>query len=263
MNRSWRPWFLILALCVAFGGVWVWRRSHVEALKAELGRAKLIQNGRMQARATDTPPGPRAPASVTTTQLDEHADAAAVARLRAELDAIKVRALKRSAAQPKVNNEALTVPLSLSTDMVPSDQWKNAGRATPAATFETALWAAAAGDVDSLAGLLSIDPVVRIEAVKLMQMLPYSLRQDYNTPEQVIALLATRDVPVSGAAQILDDKATGPAGTRVVAVLRDAENRRRQTHLLLRQDGAEWRLIVPASAVERYTAMVRGPAAAR
>ena len=253
-------WLALALLAVGLGATWITRRSELLALQRELTRTREAQSARIQPQSPAVPPSQALGDSSNARAAEEEADRAAIVRWRAEIQQIKARALAR--AQPRnAPKEVAAPPLSMLNEMVPSAQWKNAGQATPAATFETALWAAAAGDVDALSRLLSIDPVVRVEAIKLMQKLPESLRHEYTTPEQVIALFSARDVPVDGAAQVLDPGTTGPVGTRLVAVVRGADNSRRQAHLTLKQEGAGWRFVVPVSAVERYAALIKGPVA--
>ena len=257
MNGRTITWLALALLAVSLGATWIWRQSELFALQRELTQAREAQSVRTHPQLPAISPSQAPADSPNARAAEDEADRAAIVRWRAEIQQIKARALARAQARsgPK---EVAAPPLSILNEMVPSAQWKNAGQATPAATFETALWAAAAGDVEALARLLSIDPVVRVEAIKLMQKLPESLRHEYTTPEQVIALFSARDVPADGAAQVLDPGTIGPAGTRLVAVVRGADNSRRQAHLTLKQEGAEWRFVVPVSAVERYAASIKG-----
>jgi hypothetical protein len=244
---------------MTLGGALAWRHRETRALKAQVahaGRERESQRQLARIRVADTERA-GADAQKATEGNGEEADREAIARLRAEIEQLKARAAARLRADAPSSNAVAKIEASILQEMLPVEQWKNAGQATPPATLETALWAAAAGDVEALAGLLSIDPVVRTKVNAMLMTLPVSLRQDYGTPERLIALLATRDVPL-GAAQIHDFKDSDLSGTKLVAVLRDTESKHRSANLTLRQEGEAWKIVVPARAVERYAAMLKG-----
>ncbi|HTO02198.1 MAG TPA: hypothetical protein VL069_00790 [Opitutus sp.] len=258
MNRSLRTWLIPVVVTVAITVVLAWRHQITVSLQASVQREREISRKQAEQR-------PMKAGVVVETQIVDRAgeaigsdDEAALAQLRKEIAELEARAAARARMKPTAAANA--VDSSITEKMLPVAEWKNAGIATPTAALETALWAAAAGDVEALAGLLSIDPVVRTRVNGLLMNLPVSLRPDYGTPERLIALLAAGDVPL-GAAQIHDFKASDSNGTKLTAVLRDTENKYRSANLTLRQEGEAWKIVVPATAVERYAAMLKGTSA--
>jgi hypothetical protein len=247
---------MVLLLMLPLVGTLLWRQRETLALSRQVEREQETQRQLAQIR----------PAAAKPAEADlqegpgEEADREAIARLRAEIEQLKLRAAGKLRTGAPSAKTAAKLEASILQEMLPVEQWKNAGQATPPATLETALWAAAAGDVETLAGLLSIDPVVRTKVNTMLMTLPVSLRQDCGTPERLIALLAARDVPL-GAAQIRDYKVSDLSGTKLSAVLRDTENKYRSANLTLRQEGEAWKIIVPATAVERYASMLKGSVA--
>lgn len=244
-----------LIVTVAIGVVLAWRHQTTVSLQESVEREREFGRNQAKQRSVEE-------RDVTENQiLDRPAgtigpdDEAALAQLKKEIAELEARAAARARMKPTAAANA--VDSSITEKMLPVADWKNAGIATPAAALETALWAAAAGDVEALAGLLSIDPVVRTKVNGLLMNLPVSLRPDYGTPERLIALLAAGDVPL-GAAQIHDFKASDLNGTKLTAVLRDTENKYRSANLTLRLEGEAWKIVVPAKAVERYAAMLKG-----
>jgi hypothetical protein len=139
---------------------------------------------------------------------------------------------------------------------VPVSAWRNAGRATPEAALETALWAAATGEVDALAQLLLLEPDARQRAQALLDRLPESARAQYATPERLIALLTAKQIPL-GAMQLV---AAMPQGddTRLLRVrLHSPEGWARTTSVAARGAPGDWRLVVPGPAVDRLAAQLQ------
>jgi hypothetical protein len=80
--------------------------------------------------------------------------------------------------------------------------WQNRGQATAVATIETALWAAAGGDLAALQNLLLLDEAVRFKAETLWAQLPETARASYTSAEQLLAAFATKFLPL-GEAQLV------------------------------------------------------------
>ena len=255
MNHSLRTWIIPLVVTVTIGLVLAWRHQATVSLQESVQREREISRKRVDERLVEL-------SAVGESHIVDRVagtigsdDEEALAQLKKDIAELEARAAARARLKPTPAANAINS--SITEKMLPVAEWKNAGIATPTATLETALWAAAAGDVEELAGLLSIDPVVRTQVNAMLMSLPESLRQDYGTPERLIALLAAGDVPL-GAAQIHDFKASDLNGTKLTAVLRDTENKYRSANLTLRQEGEAWKIVVPAKAVDRYAAMLKG-----
>jgi hypothetical protein len=105
---------------------------------------------------------------------------------------------------------------------VPASAWRNAGRLTPKAAFETILWASANGDVDAVADAISLGATARANAEKILSGLPEADRQAMGGPEQVMALLIARDMPTQ-AVEFYDVQPNDSNGAIVCALGVDAE----------------------------------------
>lgn len=189
-----------------------------------------------------------------TTELESlRADHAAVGRLQNEIAAMRRRAdsLAPTEALPPTNSSG---PATLFDRALEPREWTNAGRHTPAAALETALWAAAGGDLEQLASTLWLAPDTRTKAEALLATLPADARSHYPTPERLIALLAARDVPL-GPARITTEVPTAD-GSILVAGLRDPAGKEKAVALSFRTDGDRWQIVVPPTAVDRYQAML-------
>jgi hypothetical protein len=88
--------------------------------------------------------------------------------------------------------------------------------------------------------------------------LPDSVRTEYGTPERLIAALTARDVPL-GKAKLFDTKADFSGDRRMAMQIYETEGKAPRGVLFsLRPKGGTWGLVVPASAVEKYAAMLKG-----
>ena len=240
-------------MVVAGGLGWQWRAG--AALRAEVERLRGEREAWGHVRAENRR---LAGAQASAKELEAlRGDHAAVGRLRGEIEGLRKRAeesarvaAERAAPRERVITE---VPLAASA-------WKNSGNATPAATFETVLWAAAGGDVDKLASLLRFDPEVRAEAEALFASLSTAKRAEYGTAERLIAAFTARDVPL-GTAKLFDSRMEYHGDRQMAAQLKDPEGKSRVAMFGLRPEGGTWGLVVPASAVEKYAAMLKGAAA--
>lgn len=255
MRANLRFVLVLAALAVATATVLGRQHQTAASLRAERDRqrAELV---RLQAeRRAEQQERQLASARARTEEIRLLAERAAVARLREELDALRLRATVPAAvraerapppARPGLAGNALAFSL-----------WQNAGRATPEASLETALWAAANGDIDTLTGLLVFDAEARNEATLLFAQLPATLRQEFVSPERLVAVLAAKDVPL-GSAAILNQYPT-PTETKLSVQVFDAEGKHKMALLSLRPDDAGWRFVVPVNAVKRYATWLQSP----
>jgi hypothetical protein len=252
--RTRLPFFVVLTGAVALTGALLgWQRHTGTLLRARMAgqRSGQDERARLESEHKRLVAAQASPAELARLR----AERAAVSSLVAEIEAVKRRAetTTRSASLPAPEVTAS----SLEEKVVPARLWQRAGQATPAATFETALWAAAGGDVDTLAGLLAFDAGTRTKAEEIFATLPAGLQQELGSAERLVALLTAKDVPL-GSAQILIQY---PASTdmKMAAELIDPAGKAKELLLTLRKDDAAWRLVVPVGAIERYAAWLQAP----
>ncbi len=131
----------------------------------------------------------------------------------------------------------------------PAAAWKNCGRKNPEAALETMLWASAGGDLAALKETVVFDDASRAKIAALLAGLPEPSRQQYATPEDLLALEVAGNVPLESAQfvarqQIGDDEATE------YVRLKDAGGVTRQVHLTLLRGPDGWKLHVPTATVD-------------
>ena len=187
-------------------------------------------------------------------------DREALPRLRAE-----VASLRKSVDETRPlpgrarKNDANAAP-DISKELAPAAAWKNRGYETPADAIETALWAAAGGDTEVLMKSLVFEESAKRKAEALFASLPEDVRRRYRGPEELVAFMTAKDVPLEGARIIA--RADEKAEERKIAVqLKNAAGSVRQLQIGVRKMADGWRLVMPESAVERYAAGLKAPTA--
>ncbi|HEY8993556.1 MAG TPA: hypothetical protein VIM71_02630 [Lacunisphaera sp.] len=253
MRTRLRAIVIIAGLVVAAMAVLGWQHRTAERLRAERDRQQAALARLKADRRTKQKEQELASAHARAEELDRLlAERAAVTRLRAELETLRHRA-----AAVHEERAPATVRSGLTGGALAFSLWQNAGRVTPEATLETALWAAANGDIDTLTDLLVFDGEAHHEATTLFSQLPASLRQEFVSPERLVAALAAKDVPL-GSAALLNQYPT-PTETKLSVQMFDAEGKHKMALLSVRPDAAGWRFVVPVNAVKRYADWLHAP----
>lgn len=169
-------------------------------------------------------------------------------------------------------------------EWTPATAWQNEGRSTPLATMATLLWAAAGGDLATLKTALLFNDEARAKALALFDTLPPVTRSLYATPEDFVASATIKNIPLTTAQlswfhQTDADQAIigvqlaaresrveasapslEPAAVGAPPILVD-QNRNRLTVLTLRRLSDGWRVVVPATAIDRIASELRAPPA--
>lgn len=253
MNRPLRFLGLLTLLGVLIAGGWAWQQRMTTALRDELARRKRAdtEDKNLEAEHAGLLARQVRPEELARRRAEREAWttlAGEIATLRGRLEAKKPAVLASpSPVQARSLKEAsLTV-----------GEWRNVGQKNPAAAFETVLWAAASGEVQELAAGLELDASTRDAAAVIFNRLPPALQREVGTPEQLVALLTARDVPL-GSAWILGQFDMRPDETRLVAQLADPEGKKRDLLFTLREREGRWRLVVPSQVMTKYTAFLQG-----
>jgi hypothetical protein len=128
--------------------------------------------------------------------------------------------------------------------------WKDQGRATPEAALETMLWAASGGNVASLKDVLVLAPETRIKAAEMISNLQDSSRQQYASPEDLMAVVVAGNVPLDSA-QVVARQQNQDDQVIEYLRLKDSNGNTRQVFLSLQKTTDGWQLTVPPSAIDQ------------
>lgn len=156
-----------------------------------------------------------------------------------------------------------------------SGTWANRGQSTAPTAVETALWAAAGGDIPALVALLELDEATRGKAADLLGRLPVEARNAFGSVEELIAIATVKSIPRTeaqvawfneadedhavvglllgaAAAAPAAEPIRGPTDEAVEAPPTLPERRvSKLAYLTLHRSATGWRLVVPATAVDR------------
>lgn len=249
---------IFLAMGVALAGAWAVRWHASAGLRAEIAalRGQAAERAGLEAERARLRSEIPAPEELSALR----AERAAVRRLGGEVEALRQQAGARARAA-KARAPAAPPPreLSIEEDFVARGAWKHAGQRTPTDATQTALWAAAGGDLKALAAAIVLEPAAREKAHALMDKLPREVAAQLATAEDFVALLTAGDVPLTEA-HVFDPKGDAPPRWAVrVVEFRDAQGKTRVAPLRLYQASeTEWRLVVPEAALEKYAARLAG-----
>ena len=147
---------------------------------------------------------------------------------------------------------------SVATKLVPVAEWRNVGKATPEAGVETALTAATGGDVDTLAASLMFTDSARSKADAWFAGLSESTRQQYGSPEKVIALMIARDAEGLSGMQVLGQKEVSPDNVGVRMRFASVDGKTKDDTFLMRRANDGWRMVLPDAVVEKYAKKLGG-----
>lgn len=144
------------------------------------------------------------------------------------------------------------------TNLTPTESLKNAGKLTPEAAAETVLWAAAGGDVDTLANSIVFTPTAREKAEAWFAGLSENTRQQYGSAEKVLALMIAKDAAALTGMQILGQKEVAPDNVGVRVRFASSDGKTKDDNFLMRRSTDGWRLVLPDNAVEKFAKQLSG-----
>lgn len=247
-------WLAIMGV-ICGSGVALWRQSEArERLDRELGRLRDQHRELARLREENERLALAQPSVVELARLrDDHA---AIPQLRAEIDAMQSRVRTAAETLAKTSAERFA-PGS----KVPAGEWRNAGSATWTAALETVLWAAAGGDVDAFAGNLLLPSPGQKQAMALLDALPSAIREQFGTPEKLIAFFAIKDVPL-GTAEVTETvelKSRGTPNVLAHVQLAAPDGKTKDLRLQLSWQSGSWKLVVPEGVIAKYSAMLKKP----
>jgi hypothetical protein len=162
-----------------------------------------------QQSSADTSDGTHEPAPVDGAELDRlRAEHSELMRLRGQVAAARqaqadltntrdqlARAeseLKEAKARPRAEDPPLAPGLK------PSAEFQNAGRARPATSFETLLWANINGATNIVAQSITFDPESRAKAESILAGVSEPLRGQFSSIEEMVAYGMMHATPISG-----------------------------------------------------------------
>ena len=165
----------------------------------------------------------------------------------AEQYALKLRRGAVRAGWSSPNGEAMAGNRDPEKGPTRLEYFQNVGRATPAAAFQTMIWAAVKGDDTALGNALALSDDARAEAASIQAALPPAERARYSTPEKLVALfVAGAIVEHASAAQILEQTTSDSRHATVSVGVAGAVD---ETKWEFQLGETGWQLTVPESVI--------------
>lgn len=249
----------VVGLMAGSAALWVQHCDNAE-LRGEIAllRADVQMEARRAARASNGMAIERVSAAGDETARS--IESAELAALRQEIGALRksTQELTQLAQAAVAAKSMAGTESTVATDLVPANAWRNAGRGTPEAAAETLLWAALGGEVDTLSNALAFTPTARAKADAWFAGLSDGTRQQYGSPEKVIALMIAKDAATLSGMQMLGQKALGADDVGLRVRLASSEGKVKDDNLVMHRGSDGWRLMVPDNAVEKYARQLNG-----
>lgn len=225
------------------------RRMQVAAMRA--------QRGPQEPRVAEPRAIPvNAPAASEPAGAAASGPRAGLAEIRAEIAALERRAAAQHAAQPEITDAPAT-NRDPEKAMTRLEYFQNAGQGTPAAAFQTLVWAALRSEEKILAQTIGLDEASRGKVLELMgATLSDAEREKYSTPESVLAVFLSKALIRVSSLQIVETE-TKDAQNATVTVRGLMGNDQK---LPMRLGASGWQLWEGEKNVEWLRAEFRGPA---
>lgn len=260
MNQAWLG---IAALIVVSGvAVIALQRADNAALRRDVALLRLEVKGlavsakAAGASAAARPSGAGGPdqagaSGVVVTREGENAE---LVKLREEMTALQ----KNTGDIAKFAQLAQTVKAlekfsdGVPNNLIPAGALKNSGKATPEASTQTALWAAVNGDVDALAGTLLFTASAQKKADAWFATLPDATRQQYGSPEKVVALMIAKDADSLTGLQVIGQQEVGPDNVGVRVRMAGADGKTKDDTLFMHRSADGWKMVLPDPVLEKF-----------
>ena len=254
----------LVALVAAATAVWVQHEDNA-ALRAEIALLRNeVREVAATRRVTNALPAPaERTASASAEAAGGGGNASELAKLREEISGLKkntqsvvefVQLAQAAAAMKEMSGASAGAP----DKITPAGELKNLGKATPDAAVQTTLWAAIGGDVDVLANGLTFTAAGRAKADAWFASLSENTRQQYGSPEKVIALLVSKDAAGLAGMQVLGQKEISPSdvGVRIRFATNDGQTR--DDNMVMHRTNDGWRLLLNDTVVQKFANKLGG-----
>lgn len=228
-------------------------RREIAGLRDDVQRISFAAKATLNAPAAS--PGMAAPLSAAGPVPAED-----LAQLRAEIVSLRksTTVLTQFVQTAQAAQVLAKSSESVATKLIPVADLKNAGRATPEASTETALWAAVAGDVDALAGALTFTASSRAKADAWFAGLSDATKQQYGSPEKVIALMIARDAATLSGMQVIGQKELGPDDVGLRVRIAGSDGKTKDDSFFMHRAADGWKMLLPDTTVEKFARQLAG-----
>jgi hypothetical protein len=249
-----------VALAAASVAIWVQHEDNA-ALRTEVSLLRdELRDSVVTRRVTNALP---VAAGGSQPSADGAISAGDFAKLREEIAGLKkntqqvvefVQMAQAAVAMKDMSNATGGAPEKVTS----ASELKNLGKATPDTAVQTTIWAAIGGEVDVVANGITFTPAGRAKADAWFASLSDITRQQYGSPENVIALLVSRDAAGLAGMQVLGQKEISPndVGVRVRFATNDGQTK--DDNMIMHRTTDGWRLLLNDTVVQKFANKLGG-----
>lgn len=225
------------------------------------------QVAELRAERTTPPPAQPAVAASDADELErlrnEHNE---LLRLRSEVSQLRQQPVSQPTAAskeaiPKPTDNRLAEEMesakrllakSPEIPMVHSNEFTNAGYATPIASFHTLNWATANKDTSAMLNAVGLEPEARTRANELFAQMPEAIRQKYGTVDALLVDWAMNLSEPPEGYRVLSQREEGPDAASLTVQFQYPNSRVRENEVSFYRDSdGVWRRAIPAGVVEK------------
>lgn len=232
-------------------GAWVWQKQRATELEKTI--SDLRQTGRDAAAGAA-----RRNEVALQTQIE------VATQIRQEIektrkDIVGLETALKPPLLPKASNDG---PFTANRDPekgpVRVEHFRNVGQATPAAAFQTVIWALAGDEGDALASLLGLSPAGREKLQAIVTRMPLEKQARFRPAEKVIGMLLALDFLKEDGFQIGAASEPDAAGQVKLSVLRARNGRSNllEKKLPFQHGPAGWQLPITDAMIDSIPASI-------
>jgi hypothetical protein len=252
-----------VAVIAAGAAIWVQHEDNA-ALRSEIALMREeVREAASAKRMVSALPGASAEREGQVNAERGGVGSAEFAKLREEIAGLKkntqqvvefVQLAQAAAAMKEMSAAGSGAPEKI----IPANDLKNVGKATPEAAVQSVISAAIGADVDGLANGLVFTPAGRAKADAWFATLSDSTRQQYGSPEKIIALMVAKDAAGLSGMQVLGQKeiSANDVGVRVRFANNDGQSK--DDNLIMHRADDGWRLLLNDTVVQKFANKLGG-----
>ena len=136
--------------------------------------------------------------------------------------------------------------------MVRSNEFRNAGYATPLASFHTLNWATLNKDTSAMLNAVGLEPEARTRANELFAQMPEAIRQKYGTVDALLVDWAMNLSEPPEGYRVLSQHEEGADAASLTVQFQYPNSRVRESEVsFYRDQDGVWRRAIPAGVVEK------------
>jgi hypothetical protein len=141
--------------------------------------------------------------------------------------------------------------------MVRSNEFRNAGYATPLDSFHTLNWAAANKDSNAMLNAVGLEPDARARANELFAQMPEAIRQRYGSVDALLVDWAMNLAEPTEAYRVLSERDDGPDAASLTVQFQYPNSRMRENDVsFYRDQNGVWRRAIPAGIMEKLPQVI-------